>query len=463
MSKSRRQFIKGIALGAGAATLAPLLARIKAHADGDEKAMPRRFVFVIKSSGLPSAGIRPIGLDVGDGSRKIDLPLKNYALPETLKALEPFKDQTLILDGLSGVNFTGNHSAYYGALSCHHAPEKPVAPSIDCLLGKLFPAPFENYGFAPNGHAIGSNAGPTVANGAVFPRISAYGQNQPMAFQASAEKAYRQLFGSALELSTGGQKEFALQTNLLDFLADDTRRVAKQVAAEEREKLDSYLAAFESVRARNIKLDEMKPRIKQNAPQLTTQYASNDFCERIKTFFELAAATLVTGLSNVISIRMDWLSVKYEALGFKTTSVHDIGHGAATDNGFSAAQATDAIRAFQVEQIAGLAARLQAIPEGNGTMLDNTLIVYLSDNGEAHHGTHHEWPFIVVGGKRMKLKTAGRYLRYPNYGKNGHKTIGNWYNTILHASGGKSQPYFGQVDASLGDIDLKGPLTELLV
>ena len=217
------------------------------------------------------------------------------------------------------------------------------------------------------------------------------------------------------------------------------------------------------MRARNIKLDEMKPRIKQNAPQLTTQYASNDFCERIKTFFELAAATLVTGLSNVISIRMDWLSVKYEALGFKTTSVHDIGHGAATDNGFSAAQATDAIRAFQVEQIAGLAARLQAIPEGNGTMLDNTLIVYLSDNGEAHHGTHHEWPFIVVGGKRMKLKTAGRYLRYPNYGKNGHKTIGNWYNTILHASGGKSQPYFGQVDASLGDIDLKGPLTELLV
>ena len=463
MSRSRRQFIKSVALGAGAVALAPLLATIRAHADGDPNGLPRRFVFVIKSSGLPPSGIRPVGIDIGDGSRLVDLPLKNYAMHETLKALEPFKDQTMILEGLSGVNFTGNHSAYYGALSCYHAPEKPVAASIDCLLGKMFPAPFDNYGFAPNGHAIGSNGGPTVANGAVFPRISAHGQNQPMAYQASAEKAYRQLFGSALDLSTGGQKEFALQSNLLDFLRNDTKRVAKEVASEEREKLDNYLEAFESVRARNGKLEAMRPQIKKNAPQNTTQYASTDFCDRIKTFFELASATLMTGLTNVVSIRMDWLSVKYEALGLKTTSVHDIGHHTITDTGLNADQATDAIRKFQVEQIAWLAGKLKSVPEGNGTMLDNTMIVYLSDNGEAHHGTHHEWPFIVVGGQQTKLKIAGRYLRYPNYGTKGHKTIGNWYNTILQANGSKAQPHFGQLDAALADIDLTGPLTELMV
>ena len=52
----------------------------------------------------------------------------------------------------------------------------------------------------------------------------------------------------------------------------------------------------------------------------------------------------------------------------------------------------------------------------------------LCDTGEAHHSQRREWPFVVVGGTSMKLKTAGRYLRYPDYGSKGHKTIGNWYN-----------------------------------
>ncbi len=462
MTKSRREFLKGASLGVGGVALLPLIQQIKAHGAGDEAALPKRFVFVVKSSGLSPAGVRPVGIDIGDGSRTVDLPLKDLTLPATMKSLEAHKDELMILEGLSGANFTGNHSSYYGALSCHHAPEKPVAPTIDCILGKHFPAPFDNYGFAPNGHAIGSASGPTVMNGAVFPKISAYGQNKPMAYQASAEKAYRQLFGSALDLGTGGEKEFALQTNLLDFLAEDTRRLAKEVSRDERDKLDQYLGAFDSVRARNQKLDEMKHEIRKNAPKLTTQYGSTDFCDRIRTFFELTAASLITGLTNVVSIRIDWLSVKYEALGFKTTSVHDIGHGATTDNGLSAAAATDAIRQFQVEQIAGLAARLKSVPEGNGTMLDNTMIVYLSDTGEAHHSNRLEWPFIVVGGSKHKLKTAGRYLRYPAYGRNGHKTIGNWYNSILHASGVKTQPHFGQTDPNLKDIDLRGPLTELM-
>ena len=109
-----------------------------------------------------------------------------------------------------------------------------------------------------------------------------------------------------------------------------------------------------------------------------------------------------------------------------------------------------------------LAARLKAVPEGNGTMLDNTMIVYLSDTADAHQSFRREWPFVVVGGKNLKLKTAGRYLRYPTYGNKGHKTIGNWYNTILQASGFPAQTYFGQPDPSLKDLDLKGPLTELL-
>ena len=463
MHLTRREFAKGLGLGAGSFALSPLLHQMEAHAAGRAEGFPRRFVFVVKSSGLTPEGIRPEGIEVGDGSRLLDLKLKDYNLPHTMRSLDPFKDDMMILEGLSGCNFQGNHSSYYGALSCHHSPEKPAAATLDCMLGELNPAPFNNYGFSPNGHSIGNNYGPTVQDTAVFPRISAYGQNKPMPYQASAEKAYRQLFGSALDLKTGGKKEFSLDSNLLDFLKDDAKRLAKRISQEEREKLDHYLAAFDSVRARNDELVGMKEAVRKNAPEFSNQYASTVFTDRVSVFFDLASAALITGLTNTISIRADWLSVKYATFGFKRTSVHDIGHQKVTDNGLKRAEARDVIRKFQVEQIAKLAKRLKSVPEGDGTMLDNTMIIYFSDTGEAHHSQRRGWPFVVVGGRGHKMKIAGRYLRYPKYTNEGHKTIGNWYNTILQANGGPNQDHFGQMDAKLKDLDLRGPLSELTV
>jgi hypothetical protein len=205
----------------------------------------------------------------------------------------------------------------------------------------------------------------------------------------------------------------------------------------------------------------MQEKIRKNAPELTSQYASTVFTDRVSTFFDLTAASLITGLTNVISIRADWLSAKYATFGFKNTSVHDIGHNKITDNGLKSAEARDVIRKFQIDQIAKLATQLKAVPEGDGTMLDNTMIIYLSDTGEAHHSRRKEWPFIIVGGRGHKMKTAGRYLRYPKYGQSGHKTIGNWYNTILQASGSPIRDHFGQLDNKLKDLDLRGPLSEL--
>lgn len=459
--QNRRQFASRAGLSLGSLAMAPLLHQIQVHADGREEALPRRFVFVIKSSGLTAEAIRPDNID-GDQSRTIDESIADHKLPATLESLTPFRDQLLILDGLSGSNFTGNHSSYYGALSCCHAPDKPVAPTIDCLLGGLNPAPFPIYGFSPNGHSIGNNFGPTVQETAVFPKISAYGANKPMAYQASAEKAWRELFGSVADLAAGGKKEFQLQDNLLDFLSDDVKRVSQQVSSSEREKLHQYLQAFESVRARNTKLSDMADSLRLHSPKMTSQYSSKVFTERVSVFFDLTAAALIAGLTNVISIRADWLSTKYAAFGFGSTSVHDIGHNKLTGNGLRSADARGVIRKFHVDEIGQLAAKLQAVPEGNGTMLDHTLIIYMSDGADAHHSSRRNWPFIIVGGKRTRLRTDGRYVRYPGYRRNGHRTIGNFYNTLLHCCGNQTRPHFGQLDAQLRDLDLAGPLDELL-
>ena len=172
-------------------------------------------------------------------------------------------------------------------------------------------------------------------------------------------------------------------------------------------------------------------------------------------------AALIAGLTNVVTIRTDGLGTNYAGLGITGVNVHGIGHGA-TPQGFDSPDAArDKIRQCHIEQIAKLASKLKAVPEGDGTMLDNTTIIYFSDVGDKHHASNKQWPYIVIGNVGGKLKTAGRYIQYPGKGAAGHHTIANWWMTLLHAVG-KPQDDFGMKDPNVSPADQKGPLAELL-
>jgi hypothetical protein len=130
-------------------------------------------------------------------------------------------------------------------------------------------------------------------------------------------------------------------------------------------------------------------------------------------------------------------------------------------NGKTWDELSTTIRKFHFELIARLIGKLKAVKEGDGTMWDNTLIVYLSDAAEAHHSRCWEWPFVLLGNLGGRIK-AGRYLELPGHGAKDHKHIGNLYTTLLHAVGDR-RDLFGQPDPILGkDVDQRGPVSELL-
>ena len=107
--------------------------------------------------------------------------------------------------------------------------------------------------------------------------------------------------------------------------------------------------------------------------------------------------------------------------------------------------------------------QLKATPEGDGTMFDNTMIMYFPENGETHHGVGTEAPFLIMSGANCNLDIAGRYIRYPEYGKPGHRTIGNWWTTWLNAFGNPVEHY-GNLDLNLqkNGIQQSGALGELM-
>ena len=110
MTSSRRDFLKGVSLSAGGMLLSPMLARFAAEAAGvEQKDLPQRFVFVMKSSGVIPETIDPPTLKVGDKRKYINESLADHKLPSTLKPLESFKDQLSIVPGISGKMCRGGH------------------------------------------------------------------------------------------------------------------------------------------------------------------------------------------------------------------------------------------------------------------------------------------------------------------------------------------------------------------
>ncbi|MEM7231457.1 MAG: hypothetical protein AAF517_04750, partial [Planctomycetota bacterium] len=142
---------------------------------------------------------------------------------------------------------------------------------------------------------------------------------------------------------------------------------------------------------------------------------------------------------------------------------HAIGHlgEEKASNGWDGFRARKEIEKLNLSCIADLAKKLESVPEGNGTMLDNTLIVYMSCNGGDHHGGQMDWPFVLVGGMAKKIR-MGRYIEFPKYEEQGHRTIGNLYLSLMHAAGLKAPETFGQLDAKLKHLEVTGPLTELV-
>jgi hypothetical protein len=108
--------------------------------------------------------------------------------------------------------------------------------------------------------------------------------------------------------------------------------------------------------------------------------------------------------------------------------------------------------------------RLKSVPEGDGTMFDNTMVFYFPDGGETHHSHGTEYPFVVMAGDNCPIDLRRRYIRLPNYGQPGHKTLGNWYTTLLNACGNPIE-HFGALDVGLNRFGIKqtGPIDQFLM
>ena len=452
---TRRDFFRGATLGAGSLYFGNFLSQLEA---AESDARPMRFVFLLQGNGIYPDQIQPEGIERPRNPSDLeDRPLAGHKLAHSIDPLEPFKDRMTLLHGLSGRVSRGSHSSDFGALGCYPQNKGAFGETIDAALAKALPGIFSHVG-------LGVSNKPEHS---IIYNVSAWDRNKKLPTQCNPLLAYQRFFASAAD--GDARKAFDAKTSVLDFLADDVKRMQSRLNAAEQAKLDHYLNAFQSMSDRQAALVKQSEEIRAAAPATDKRFTSDGMVfERLEAQFEIAAATLAAGLTNVVTLSSG-CGLGFSAISPDGTEVglgpgaiasHGIGHGSSMQ-GHDSSECHELIRRRHMELLADFLKKLEGIPEGDGSLLDNTLVVYMSDSAESHHPVCHEWPVVLLGDLGGRLKTTGRYLRYPWYGNNGHRTMANLFTTLLHAAG-SPRDRFGLPDLALRDLDQDGPLAELL-
>ncbi|MCG8585964.1 MAG: DUF1552 domain-containing protein [Pirellulales bacterium] len=452
--QTRRQLLNRTALGAAGVYFSTFLNQLDA---ATPVRRPRRFVFFLQGNGLYPEEIQPERIELPErgGDDLEDRPLKDFELPEAISPLEPFKDRLTIVQDLSSGVAKDAHSTYFSCLGCYPC-RGALDETIDWALARQSPGIFPHVG-------LGVTVNPSKA---IVYNVSASGRNKKLPTQCQPALVHRRLFGFAL---AGQQREaFDMRTNVLDFLADDVKRLQGKLNSTERQKLEYYLNAYESMSSRQSVLRRITPTLTPHVPRPNENYAPQvNWFDRLEAQFEIAAASLIGGLSNVVTISScsgefsGSLDGAQLGLPPGNINLHKVGHGGGYGDKTSR-ELYVAIRKRHMQYLAAFLKKLEAIPEGDGTMLDNTVVAYTSDHGGSHHNNNKRWPFLLIGDLGGRLATRGRYLRYPGYQKRGHRTVANLYTSLLRMVGDNRQR-FGMADVSDGmrAINQDGPLDEI--
>jgi hypothetical protein len=461
---TRRTFLKTTALSASALALAPSCGPLFAASSNGES--PRRFIFIRKSNGirpnevaLPSFNDKDKALDAKKQPLEVDLD--KHELPNWLRALDNHKQHMSIVQGLSCKMSENGHWSYSSVMGAYKSGRNSLSgikrATIDFELAKLFPSPFGHVELSLTGNYSTFRTGIVAGYSAPAPHQRNYCYADP-------QTAYNELFKSVTNPGAVDSDNV-----MLEFLQREESLKAGVLRGYEKLKLSNHIKSIEAIRERNQQVAKMSNDIAQHLPKIDKNHVDGgpnaSTPEKQEAFTDIIIAAFITGLTNMVTYTIDELSTPVKGLPGNEgdhISIHELGHNGSY-SGVPAEEIREKIRIGHIRQIATIIEKLKSVPEGKGTMFDNTMILYFPENGEGHHSWGTEAPFVILAGDNCKLNIAGRYIRLPYHGTEGHKTLGNWYTTLLNAHGNPIEHY-GDLDLEMSrkKFDQTGPIKQFL-
>ena len=360
---------------------------------------------------------------------------RNFEFPFILEPLEPLRDYVTVVSGLR--NKGGESSNPHGIiqetwLNCVSPRARNAETGVGVTADQIAARYLGRDTTLPSMELCGEPGG----------IISFRTPSQPLPMEGNPRKVFYSMFGQG---DTQADREAILRTtdSLLDYVRDATASLNRKLDAADRAKVSSYLDSVREVELRVQKLGESAESLK-GLPDAPVG-APDDFGELLDVQFEMIALAWETNRTNVTTMKMvEEASMRtYPNLG-----VYEAFHPTSHWGGYPERIANlRLIQNYHTAVFAKFAKRLAATPDGDGNLLDHSIILFGSNmaNSDAHNNDPLPQALIGRGGGIR----GGQHLRYGQ-----DSPHANILATILERAGIPSEEYASFADST-------GPLSEV--
>jgi hypothetical protein len=443
-SLPRRTFLRG----AGAAVALPWLEAMLPRSVGAGAAAvsgkpPVRMAFLFTPNGVIPSAWEP--KDVG----------ANYTLSPTLAPLAPVKNEVLVLSGLSQHRANalgdgaGDHARSAAAFLTGAHPYKTsganirVGVSADQVaagkIGRSTPLPSLELGIEHGGTAGSCDSGYSCAYSSC---ISWKTPTTPMAKEINPKLVFERMFGSANVNPKERDRRNLLRKSILDLVRADSDQLNKKLGLADRRKMDEYTSGIRELETRI----ELAGLAAARRPAGVTEPVGvpDDFPKHVGLMFDLLALAFQTDVTRVATFMFanEGSNRGYPMVGAKDGH-HALSHH--RDNKDLIAQ-IKLIDRYLVSHYAAFVAKLRSIREGEGSLLDNCMVLYGSGIKDGNAHSHHDLP-ILLAGRAGGTITPGRHLRLPK-----ETPLNNLFVSMLERVGAPT-PELGDSTGPLKGLD----------
>ncbi len=410
---ARRTFLRGL----GTSIALPFLeAMIPASAATSALKSPCRMAFLYVPNGIIMEAWTP-----QTEGPVAELP---RTLPRVLEPLAPYRDNLLLLSGLSLKNGDalgdgpGDHARAGASYLTAAHPKKTfgadiqVGVSVDQIAAQKIAGQtqFASLELSCEDGLLGGNCD----NGyscAYSNSISWRTPSTPMPAEISPRALFERLFGGADASETPQRRarQRLYEKSILDFVLEDTQRLKGTLGPTDRRKMDEYLYAVRDIEKR---IERAERNNRQALPTVVQPPSGipESFKEHSELMFDLLAVAFQADLTRIATLM---LGLEQSTRSYPEIGISEAHHGLTHHLGNKEKiEKVTQINCFHARQFAYFLGKLNSIKDGDGTLLDHSMIVYGSGLSDGNRHLHHNLP-VLMAGRGCGTVRPGRHVIYP--------------------------------------------------
>lgn len=346
-----------------------------------------------------------------------------FEFTPTMKALEPFRERMVVLSGLAQVqgralgDGAGDHAREGATWLTGVHPKKTEGAGIRAgvsadqiaarELGKQTQLASLELGLESPTLAGGCDSGYSCA---YTNTVSWRSATTPLPVEVNPRMVFERLFGDGESTDPAARKAVIEdQRSILDYVAGSVDRLQTRLGKSDRSKLSEYLEAIRDIERRIQKAEQQSAQLQLPAMQRPSSIPEA-FEDYAKLMMDLQVMAFQTDMTRVITFMLGRAGSNrtYRSIGI-SDGHHSITHH---QNDPVKIAAVAKIDAHLVSVFTYFLHKMKATPDGDGNLLDHSMIVYGSSLSDANAHTHHDLPTALLGGGVGQVK-GGRHIRYP--------------------------------------------------